>query len=254
MTRTSLALVALALVALAPPLVHALAPRSPLPQGGASQRFPVPAADDDEGYRPIFDGRTLNGWDGDPRYWRVENGALVGEVTPETLLRQNSFIIWRGGSPRDFELKADYRVSAQGNSGINCRSTEVAGQRWLLRGYQADIEGRDRWTGQVYEERGRTFLALRGQITHVTVGGTAEVIGSLGDAGQLQGLVRQEDWNEYHLVIRRNVLIHILNGHVMSEVIDDDPVGRRFDGLIGVQVHVGPPMKIEYRNVRLKTL
>jgi len=219
-----------------------------------AQSYPVPASGDESGFDLIFDGKTLKGWEGDPKYWRVENGCLVGEVTPETLLKQNSFIIWRGGVTRDFELKVEYRVSAQGNSGINYRSVEVPGQPWAMKGYQADIEGQDRWTGQVYEERGRTFLALRGQITHATEGGKREIIASLGDAKELQARVKKEDWNQYHLIIRGNVLMHILNGQVMSEVVDDDVKERRFDGLLGVQVHVGPPMKIEYRNFRLKKL
>jgi hypothetical protein len=216
--------------------------------------FPVPAETDDPAFVSIFDGKTLAGWEGDPTYWRVENGALVGEVTPETILKRNSFIIWRGGVTRDFELKVEYRVSARGNSGINYRSVEVAGERFALEGYQADIEGQDRWTGQVYEERGRTFLAMRGQITRVRPGRTPEIVGSVGDAAALQALVKKEDWNAYHLVVRGNVIVHLLNGQVMSQVIDDDAARRRAEGLLGVQVHVGPPMKIEYRNFRLKTL
>jgi hypothetical protein len=219
-----------------------------------SQSYPVAASGDESGFEPIFDGKTLKGWEGDPKYWRVEQGCLVGEVTPETILKQNSFIIWRGGVTRDFELKVEYRVSAQGNSGINYRSVELPGQPWAMKGYQADIEGQDRYTGQVYEERGRTFLALRGQVTHATEGGKREIIASLGDAKELQAWVKKEDWNQYHLIIRGNVLMHILNGHVMSVVIDDDTKERRFDGSLGVQVHVGPPMKIEYRNFRLKKL
>jgi len=219
-----------------------------------AQSYPVPASGDESGFEPIFDGKTLRGWEGDPQYWRVENGCLVGEVTPQTILKQNSFIIWRGGMTRDFELKVEYRVSAQGNSGINYRSVEVPGQPWAMKGYQADIEGADRWTGQIYEERGRTFLALRGQVTHATEGGKREIIASLGDSNELQAWVKKEDWNLYHLIIRSNVLMHVLNGHAMSEVIDDDVKERRFDGLLGVQVHVGPPMKIEYRNFRLKKL
>ena len=218
------------------------------------QTYPVPAENDETGYETIFDGKTLNGWEGDPKYWRVENGCLVGEVTPETLLKQNSFIIWRGGVTKDFELKVEYRISAQGNSGINYRSVQIEGQPYLMRGYQADIEGRERYTGQNYEERGRTFLALRGQIVHIREGHKPEIIGSVGDSKELQTFVKQEDWNEYHLIVRGNVLIHILNGHLMSEVIDDDTPNRRFDGLLGVQVHVGPPMKIEYRNFRIKKL
>jgi hypothetical protein len=97
-------------------------------------------------------------------------------------------------------------------------------------------------------------MALRGQVTHATESGKREIIASLGDAQELQKWVKKEDWNQYHLIIRGNVLIHILNGHVMSGVIDDDVKEQRFDGLLGVQVHVGPPMKIEYRNFRLKKL
>jgi Domain of Unknown Function (DUF1080) len=216
------------------------------------QTYPHPLVDSNEGFQSIFDG-TLKNWDGDPQYWRVENGTLVGEVTPNNLLKQNSFLIWRGGAPKDFELEAEFRISDHGNSGINYRSVEISGTKWLLRGYQADIDGADKYTGQNYEERGRTFLAMRGQVTHVDASGPT-VIANLGTANELKAFIRPNDWNQYHLIIRGNVLIHILNGHIMSEVIDDDTVNRKFEGLIGVQVHVGPPMKIEYRSILLKPL
>ena len=218
------------------------------------------AASDEAGFEPIFDGKTLTGWEGDSKYWRVENGALVGEVTPETILKQNTFIIWRGGVTRDFELKVEYRISSRGNSGINYRSVEVVGQPFALRGYQADIDGENRnangvrHTGQNYEERGRTFLAVRGQMVRLEEGKKPAVIASLGDTKELESFIKNDDWNEYHLVARGNVLIHILNGQVMSMVVDDDAKNRRFVGLLGVQVHVGPPMKIEYRNFRLMKL
>jgi len=227
------------------------------------QIHPVAAKDDESSYRQIFDGKTLNGWDGDPKYWRVEDGCLVGEVTPATLLDHNNFIIWRGGTPGDFELKVAYRISSRGNSGINYRSVEVPGVPYAMRGYQADIDGEERmpetkagvrYAGQNYEERGRTFLAELGQLTHITSGGIAEVIAPLGDPKELQKYVKSGDWNDYHLIIRNNVLIHILNGHLTSLVIDDDATNRRSDGLIGVQVHVGPPMKVEYRWFRIKNL
>ncbi|HWB85810.1 MAG TPA: DUF1080 domain-containing protein [Bryobacteraceae bacterium] len=226
----------------------------------AQQTYPVPAANDDAGYESIFDGKTLKGWDGDPHYWRVEDGALVGEITPQNLLKQNTFIIWQGGQPRDFELKVEYRISAHGNSGINYRSTRLPDQPLAMRGYQFDIDGENRnangvrYTAQNYEERGRTFLALRGQMTQIVSGQKPQIIGSLGDTKQLESFIKNGDWNECHLIIRGNMLIHILNGHVMSMVIDDDAANRRLDGLIGVQVHVGPPMKVEYRNFRLKRL
>ncbi len=220
-----------------------------------AQPRPMPVVTNDEsGFVQIFDGKTLAGWEGDPQYWRVENGALVGEVTATNLLKQNSFIIWRGGETRDFELKVEYRVSAKGNSGINYRSVMATNGPSAMRGYQADIDGKNQYTGQNYEEKGRTFLAMRGQVTRVENGKPPEVIASLGSTNDLVSVIKDEDWNEYHLIARGNVLIHILNGRVLSVAIDEDPVNRTRTGLLGVQVHVGPPMKIEYRNFRLKRL
>ena len=217
----------------------------------------APAADE-PGFQPIFDGKTLDGWDGDPKYWRTEGGSLVGEVTPETLLKSNTFIIWRGGAPKDFELKADYRITSGGNSGINYRSvvvpdTVTPANKFAMRGYQADIDGQNRYTGQNYEEKGRLFLALRGQMTHVVGGRKPIILSSFGETNELAAFITS-DWNSYHLIIRGNTLVHILNGHLMSVVIDDDTPNRTFEGLIGVQVHVGGPMKVEYRNFRVKNL
>lgn len=230
------------------------------PPPPAAPPLPAPPADPDAGFVPIFDGRTLDGWDGDTRYWRVEDGVLVGEITPATIVKRNTFIIWRGGEPADFELKLEYRVSADGNSGVNYRSVQLADAPWSLAGYQADIDGegrggaRFRHTGQNYEERGRTFLARRGELVRVDPGGRPAIIGSLGDKDALAAVIRAGDWNEYHLIARGHVLTHLLNGRVMSVVIDDDTAARRARGLLGVQVHVGPPMKIEFRRIRLKQL
>lgn len=209
---------------------------------------------DESGFVQIFDGKTLAGWEGDPQYWRVENGCLVGEVTPTNLLKVNSFIVWRGGETRDFELKAEYRVSAAGNSGINYRSVMVTNGPWAMRGYQADIDGKNRYTGQNYEEKGRTFLALPGQVTRVVEGKLPQIIGTTGPTNELVAAIRNGDWNEYHLIVSGNVMTHLINGRVMSVVVDEDAKNRTFSGLLGVQVHVGPPMKIEYRNFRLKNL
>jgi len=219
---------------------------------------PEPVAGDEPGFQPIFDGKTLNGWEGNQKYWRVEDGALVGEVTPETLLKSNTFIVWRGGAPKDFELKADYRITSGGNSGINYRSVVVPDtvtpeNKFAMRGYQADIDGPNRYTGQNYEEKGRLFLALRGQVTHVVGGRKPIVLSTIGDSNDLASFITK-DWNQYHLIVRGNMMTHILNGHLMSVVIDDDAPNRMFEGLIGVQVHVGGPMKIEYRDFRLKNL
>ena len=217
---------------------------------------PAPIDGDEPGFQSIFDGRTLAGWEGNPAYWRVENGALVGEITPDTILKSNTFIVWRGGRPRDFELKLDYRVTAGGNSGINYRSAIVPDavtpdNRYAMRGYQFDLDGARRYPGNNYEEKGRLFLAVRGQVTRVVGGRPPVLVSTFGDATQLAA-VATDDWNSVHISARGNTLVHMLNGRLMSVVIDDDAPNRPVDGLIGVQVHVGPAMKVEYRNIRLK--
>ncbi len=211
---------------------------------------------DEAGFTPILDGKTLNGWEGDPRYWRAEDGTLVGEITPETVIKSNTFIVWRGGTPKDFELKVDYRITAGGNSGINYRSAMVPDKvtpanQFAMRGYQCDIDGRNVYTGQNYEEKGRLFLALRGQMTHVVSGHKPIVLSSFGDSKDMASILTS-GWNSIHLVIRGNTLTHIINGRLMCVVLDDDAHNRPVAGLIGVQVHVGPPMKVEYRGFRLK--
>jgi hypothetical protein len=235
--------------------------------------MPEPLAEDERGFVSIFDGKTLHGWDGDPTYWRVEGDSLVGETTQ--LTNHNSFIIWQGGLTKDFELKLQYRISPGGNSGINYRSEAQTDPKWTMRGYQFDIDGPQwgrnalrpqlkdlaaldqfihfRVTGQNYEELGRQFLALPGQFTYVATGEPARVIGRVGYATQIEDVAR-DDWNDVHIIARGNLLIHILNGHVISVVMDDDLKNRQLEGKLGVQVHVGPPMKVEFRNIRLKTL
>ena len=96
-------------------------------------------------------------------------------------------------------------------------------------------------------------MATRGQLTHVLGTQKPVVMGSVGDSKELAGFITS-DWNGVHVIARGNVLTHLLNGHLMCTVVDDDPVGRSMEGLIGVQVHVGGPMKVEYRNFRLKVL
>lgn len=206
------------------------------------------------GFTKIFNGHNLEGWEGDPVYWRVENGCMVGEVTPATILKRNSFIIWKGGLTEDFELKVDYRVSTHGNSGINYRSTVIDSLPYALKGYQADIDGEDNLTGQNYEERGREFLALRGQRVVVDESKQPTVVAQLGDKDSLQRFIKKEDWNRYRLVVQGSRMLHYVNNVLMSDVTDNDLLHRRFKGLLGVQVHVGPPMKIEYKNLMYKKL
>jgi len=220
----------------------------------------------------IFDGKTLNNWIGDTTYWSVENGNLVGQVTPTTLLKTNTFIIWQGGEPKDFELKTEFRISESGNSGINYRSEQLDSIPFALRGYQADIDGKNKYTGQNYEERKRTTLAYRGEQVIVSsqenpdepgslranvkrnAWQNREVVKSIGDSDSLKTKIKSEDWNDCHLIIKGNRLQHYINGILMSDVTDNDAINRKTSGLLGMQVHVGPPMKVEYRNIRLKKL
>jgi hypothetical protein len=199
----------------------------------------------------VFDGKTLAGWDGDPAFWRVENGAIIGETKPGAMPKQNTFLIWRGGAPADFELDAEYRLTG-GNSGIQYRSVELAGIRWAMKGYQADIDAAQQYTGQIYEERGRGFLALRGQAARAESGSKPIVLGSVGSDAELKSAINTQGWNQYHVSARGNVLIQVLNGRLMSLLVDDDAANRKLDGLIGIQLHTGEPMKIEVRNFRLK--
>jgi hypothetical protein len=225
---------------------------------------------DKEGFVRIFDGKTLSNWAGDTTYWRVEDSCLVGIVTPETLLKTNTFIIWQGNMPENFELRVEYKISAKGNSGINYRSERVAGLPYALRGYQADFNGANSYTGSNYEERRRTTLASQGEKTVISsvpvspdslqayIKGNQwlpkTVTGSLGDAATLRAAIKNDNWNLFRIVVKGNHLQHYVNGVLMSDVTDNDAVNRRFTGLLGVQVHVGPPMRVAYRNFRLKKL
>jgi hypothetical protein len=213
----------------------------------------MPAPLPESGFVPIFDGKTLTGWDGDPLFWRVEDGTLVGQTLVDRQPKQNTFLIWRGGSPADFELKLKFRLTGF-NSGIQYRSVELPDIKYAMKGYQADMDGEQKYTGQIYEERMRGFLALRGQFTYVGEGKKPGVVGSLGDEAELKGLIKGDGWNDLHIIARGNTLIQILNGRVMSMLIDDDTANRKMEGLIGIQVHKGPPMKIEVKEIRLKKL
>ena len=224
----------------------------------------------EEGFVQIFNGEDLEDWKGDSVYWKVENGNLVGQVTPTTPLKNNTFIIWQGGKPDDFELKGEFRITESGNSGINYRSSALDSVEFALKGYQADIDGRNNYTGQNYEERGRTTLAYRGEEVVVNMPKNPSesvrknvqnnawtertVVGSLGEADSLGSLIDKEAWNEIHLVVDDNRTRHYINGVLMSDVTDNDTVNRRLSGHLGLQMHVGPPMKVEYRNLRLKNL
>jgi hypothetical protein len=210
------------------------------------------AAGDDSGFVSLFNGKDLSGWEGDSRYWSVQDGAITARTTPETPLKSNTFLIWRGGKPSDFELRATYRIKG-GNSGVQYRSKVLDAEKFVVGGYQADIDAAGRFTGINYEERGRGILAERGQ--RVTIGYDGrKSTESVGDKAELQKAIKADDWNEYVITARGNRLTHAINGAVTSEVIDMQGGKSSASGVIALQVHVGPPMTVQFKDVKLKEL
>lgn len=273
--------------------------------GGGRGGAPIPF-ENFSGFEKIFDGTTLTNWDGDPTFWRVEGGAIVGESSAEKPVTENTFLIYRGSEPDNFELKLEFKMNST-NSGVQYRSRQLTGAvgKWVLCGYQADIDFNNSYTGMLYEERGRPgFLAPRGTVQYAGPndvkqgqcssgqpvaprgqgagraggdagrGGTGDgqrvggppaqtppasaplrgQIGQVADGEALRGIIKVNDWNQLHIIARGTTLMHLLNGHVTAVFVDDDQANRSMKGLLGVQIHTGPPMKIEFRNIYLKNL
>jgi len=222
-------------------------------------------------FQSIFNGKDLEGWFGDPNYWHVENGILIGEVRPETILKRNSFIIYKNEQPENFELKLEYRITNSGNSGVNYRSEIIDGMSYALKGYQCDIDGKNKYTGQNYEEKKRTTLAYVGESVTIpqmpdSISKTnlrknvkkncwqTRIITETKSKQQLKTNIKSNDWTSVHLIIKGNIMTHYVNGQLFSKVTDLDKTNRSRKGYIGVQVHVGPPMKVEYRTIEIKHL
>ena len=210
----------------------------------------------DDEWQSLFDGKTLEGWDGDPQLWSVEDGAITGKTTPETKLKQNSFIIWRGGEVANFELELEYRI-VEGNSGIQYRSFEVPEKKWSIGGYQADFEAKDKYSGILYGEGFRGILAERGQLTELTRRDgkfNKTVIEQFADSAEIQKSIKKEDWNNYKIIASGHRFKHFINDIKTSECVDNDLEQRRASGVLALQIHVGPPMIVQFRNIRLKKL
>jgi hypothetical protein len=207
----------------------------------------------DNGFKPIFNGENLDGWAGDPDLWRVEDGAIVGQTTEEHRANQNTFLIWQGGEPADFILELEYKIRNH-NSGVQYRGFKRGEEGYRLGGYQADIDAALNWTGTNYGEAFGGVLAKRGQVNLLNDKRQSKLLDNLGDPSALAKHIKKDGWNHYRIVAQGHTLIQQINGHVMSVVIDKDSDKRRSKGLIGFQLHQGPPMKIQFRNIRLKRL
>jgi hypothetical protein len=224
---------------------------------GQKRSSDTPHDSEAEGFVPIFDGKSLDGWDGDMRYWSVENGAIVGQFSEANPLAANTFLIWRGGDGDesggilgDFELKFEYRISEGGNSGVQYRSEETGD--FGMKGYQADIHHGPRWTGICYDEHGRGVLADRGQSVVVESEDRRLIVDRFGEREALMMWIDHEDWNEYHIAAYGNRLLHKINGVRMSEVVDLDNANREQDGKIGLQIHRAVPARVEFKNIEIK--
>lgn len=218
----------------------------------------------DDGFRTLFNGEDLTDWDGDPRFWRVEDGVLVGETTADNKAEKNTFLIYRGGEFGDFELRFDYQVVGF-NSGMQYRSTETG--KWSVGGYQADFEAQwhndgktDKFSGMFFDEQGRMFMGQRGDVVIVTSNSEKpkkphlNVIGSVGDGAELEKVIKRDDWNSYRIVADGHHFTHVINGRVMSVGIDHDDANFKASGIIAVQLHSGPPMQIKLKNIRIREL
>lgn len=210
----------------------------------------------DDGFQSLFDGETLDGWKGNEKFWGVENGAIVGESTEENKVDVNRFLVWDQGEVDDFVLRLKFKISGtnQANSGVQFRSSLIDGESDRLRGYQADIDRSGKFIGILYSEQtGRGILCQRGE--KVTIRGKDDKdVEKATDPAELLKKIDMDGWNDMEIVAQGNRLITKINGNVTSDVIDDEADQYQAKGLIGFQIHVGPPMKIEFKDIQLKRL
>ena len=196
----------------------------------------------------LFDGQSLANWDGDSRFWRVENGCIVGESTETNPCAATTYLLWRGGEVANFELSFEYRIVG-GNSGVQFRGDDRGG--WQVAGFQADIEDGPNWTGCLYEQDGAGVVATRGE--NVTLDGAGARKERFADANELLASVRKQDWNRYVIRARGEQVELEVNGRVTAKVTDLRAT-RRLGGKLALQLHAGPPMRVEYRGLQLEKL
>jgi 3-keto-disaccharide hydrolase len=225
---------------------------------------------DHQGYVSLFDGKSLKGWDGNPKFWRVENGAIVGESTP-TNPSGNSYIVYRDLVAKDFTLKFEIKIEGDGGSGIQYRSTTglpwlapIAANvtanvgpvnlNWMMTGPQADFWPSEVYTGQFYSENTpMRILAWRGQVVEGFGAASKRLMGTIADRQALGALVRMNDWNQYTVIARGGTFLHILNGQLMAAMIDDDPASSNNQpGMFGIEIEA--TTKLWVRSMWVKKL
>ena len=209
----------------------------------------VHAAEDEQGFVSMFNGKDLTGWEGKPGGWWVEDGSIMSRSTKEKPCIKHHYLYWRGGEPADFILRFKYRLVG-GNSGVQIRSETRP--NWDTWGYQADMEAGKQWTGCLFQHS-RGGVVMRGKKAVIAEDGTrTEETFASGD--ELQKKVKADDWNDYEISAQGSKITLKINGQLMCEVDDrDDRLACR-KGIIALQMHPGPPMDVRFRDLRIKIL
>ena len=197
----------------------------------------------------LFDGETLQKWDGDPLYWKVEDGAITGENTSKNPLKRSTYLLWRGPTFDDFKMTFDFRIVG-GNSGVHFRSRETA--KWQADGYQADISNWEDYTGVFYSSH-RAQLAYRGESVEIDKLGKKTVT-KFGDHDQLGKFVKESDWNQYTVIAKGAHIMLCVNGILMSQGFDYETEKAARRGIVAIQLHDGPAMKIQIKNISMTKL
>jgi uncharacterized protein (TIGR03067 family) len=219
------------------------------------------AAEAEPGFKPLFNGKDLTGWNGNPKLWSVRDGAIMGVTgsDADTKINHNTFLVYTNGDVDDFELRFSYRIVA-GNSGVQYRS-KVTGQGAFgpkVAGYQADFEAGKTYSGILYDEGGgaggRGIMGQRGEKVVWGEDCKKQVTGSLGDSKEIQAKIKHEDWNDYVIIANDHHLQHFINGQPTVDVTDDCEEKHVHEGVLALQIHTGPPMTVQFKNIRLKKL
>jgi hypothetical protein len=212
------------------------------------------------GMQPLFDGKSLAGWDGDPRLWSVKEGAIRGETTAENPAKGNTFIIWKDGTTKDFELRLSFRSNAANNSGIQYRSKHITegnpNNKWVVRGYQHEIRNEHKLpnvSGFIYDEGGkRGRICLVGEQVTWEKDGKKVVKSDLIDQAAFEKLFKLDDWNDVVIIAKGNHIQHYLNGTLVIDFTDNDPALALTEGILALQLHAGKPMWVEFKNIRIR--
>lgn len=223
---------------------------------GAVAMDPLPPLQPEPGFKSIFDGKTLAGWEAaDMSFWSIEDGAITAKITEKHPTKRNHYLVFQEGALADFELKLRHRILSPHdvNCGFQFRSEIFDGDiKDDCRGYQVDNNTGTPWLVRLYDEFGRHTLAWRGEKTIFDTNGqktSAEIESATGPAR-----FRLQDWHEYHLICWGPNLTLKVNGRIVAETIDNDPAQQDFSGVFALQLHSGPPMTVQYKDIRLKRL